>query len=54
LSLSDLARQTELSYQGLQKLRDGKTKGVQYATLEAICRQLHVQVNRIIEYVPDP
>lgn len=54
ITVSDLARKTGLSYQGLRKLLDGETAGIEFRTLEAICKHFKVQVNRVITYSPDP
>ena len=53
IKLSELSRRTGISYQGLHKLYSGETKGVSFETLDRICSELHCQVNKIIEYVPD-
>lgn len=53
-TLTEVAKGTGLSYQGLWKLINRKTAGIDFRTLEALCNHFKVQVNRIVSYAPDP
>lgn len=49
----DLAEAIGITEANLSLLKSGKVKGVRFATLEAVCRQLECQPGDILEYVPD-
>ena len=48
----DLAEAIGITEANLSLLKSGKVKGVRFATLEAICRQLDCQPGDLLEYVP--
>lgn len=50
----DLAEAIGITEANLSLLKSGKVKGVRFATLEAICRELACQPGDLLEYVPDP
>jgi putative transcriptional regulator len=47
----DLADQVGITEVNLSLLKNGKVKGVRFATLEAICRYLDCQPGDLFEYV---
>jgi len=49
----DLADAIGLSETNLSLFKQGHVKGVRFATLEAICRQLDCQPGDLLEYRPD-
>jgi putative transcriptional regulator len=49
----DLAEAIGITEANLSLLKSGKVKGVRFATLEAICRQLDCQPGDLLEYVRD-
>ena len=49
----DLAEAIGITEANLSLLKSGKVKGVRFATLEAICRELACQPGDLLEYVPD-
>lgn len=49
----DLADAIGLSETNLSLLKQGHVKGVRFATLEAICRQLDCQPGDLLEYRAD-
>lgn len=49
----DLAQRIDLTEANLSLLKSGKVKGVRFATLEAICKELDCQPGDLLEYVPD-
>ncbi|MBR4212956.1 MAG: helix-turn-helix transcriptional regulator [Bacteroidales bacterium] len=53
VSLGDLAAQVGISPANLSILKNGKAKGVRFATLEAICKALDCQPGDLLEYRPD-
>lgn len=48
-----LADTIGLSETNLSLLKQGHVKGVRFATLEAICRELDCQPGDLLEYRPD-
>jgi putative transcriptional regulator len=51
----ELAQRIDLTEANLSLLKSGKVKGIRFATLEAICRELDCQPGDILEYAPgDP
>lgn len=54
----DLAAAIGITEQNLSLLKQGKVKGIRFATLEAICKYLDCQPGDLMEYssesVPDP
>lgn len=53
LSIKDLTAQSGLSYGTLFALYHDRTRGIDFHTLDALCRTLNVQVGELLEYVPD-
>jgi len=53
MKLTDLADRVGISITNLSLLKTGRVKGVRFATLDAICRELECGVEDILEYVPD-
>jgi putative transcriptional regulator len=50
----DLARAVGITEANLSLLKSGKVKGIRFATLEAICRELDCTPGDILAYGPDP
>ena len=50
----ELAQKIELTEANLSLLKSGKVKGIRFATLEAICKELDCQPGDILEYAADP
>ena len=50
----DLAEAIGLSETNLSLLKQGRVKGVRFATLEAICRELECTPGDLLEYRPEP
>ena len=50
----DLARAVGITEANLSLLKSGKVKGIRFATLEAICRELDCTPGDILAYEPDP
>ena len=53
MSLTKLSELIGLSIVNLSILKTEKAKGIRFATLEAICRELDCQPGDILEYRPD-
>ena len=53
MKLTDLADRVGISITNLSLLKTGRVKGVRFATLDAICRELECGVEDILEYIPD-
>ena len=49
----DLADRIGITQQNLSLLKSGKVKGVRFATLERICRELECQPGDLLEYRPE-
>lgn len=50
----DLADRIGITQQNLSLLKSGKVKGIRFATLERICRELECQPGDLLEYRSDP
>lgn len=50
----DLARAIGITEANLSLLKSGKVKGIRFATLEAICRELDCSPGDILAYEPGP
>lgn len=48
----DLAAEVGITEQNLSLLKQGKVKGIRFATLEAICKTLDCQPGDILVYLP--
>jgi putative transcriptional regulator len=53
MSVTELAARVGLTLTGLSLFKTGKLKGVRFASLSSICRELDCQPGEILEYVPD-
>jgi putative transcriptional regulator len=53
MSLTELSSRVRISMTNLSLLKTGKVKGMRFATLESICRELECQPGDILEYVPE-
>lgn len=53
-SFSQLEKETGITRKTLTKLYDGEGKGIEYATLSALCQRFKCTPNDLLEYVPDP
>jgi len=53
VSLTELAEKIGISITNLSLLKNGKVKGIRFATLDSICRELECQPGDILEYIPD-
>jgi putative transcriptional regulator len=53
VSLTELSNRIGISLTNLSLLKTGKVKGIRFATLEAICRELECQPGDLLEYAPD-
>ena len=49
----DLAAAIDITEANLSLLKSGKVKGIRFATLEAICKELDCQPGDILDYAPD-
>jgi len=49
----DLAAAVGITEQNLSLLKQGKVKGIRFATLEAICERLQCKPGDLLEYQPD-
>ncbi len=54
MSVTELAGRIGLTLTGLSLFKTGKLKGVRFASLSAICRELDCQPGDILEYTADP
>ncbi|MBY9081234.1 helix-turn-helix transcriptional regulator [Paenibacillus sp. HN-1] len=52
-SFSSLEKETGITRKTLAKLYDGEGKGIDYATLNALCIFFQCQPGDLLEYVPD-
>ncbi|ABC36525.1 helix-turn-helix domain-containing protein [Burkholderia thailandensis] len=50
----DLAAAVGISEQNLSLLKQGKVKGIRFATLEAICRHLECQPGDLLTFEDEP
>ena len=53
MSLTELANRVGLSLTALSLFKTGKLKGLRFASLNSICRELDCQPGDILEYIPD-
>ena len=49
----ELQMQTGLSYSTINELHHGKTRRVEFSTLDLLCSALGCKVGDLIEYVPE-
>lgn len=53
ISVTELAKEIDITMANLSILKNNKAKAVRFTTLEAICRALQCQPGDILEYVED-
>ena len=53
MKMSELSRQTEIAKKSLSDLYHEKVKGVQFETLDKICKTLNCNISDVLEYVAD-
>ena len=53
MKLSNLSERIGISVTNLSLLKNGRVKGIRFATLSAICRELDCQPSEILAYIPD-
>jgi putative transcriptional regulator len=53
MKMSDLSRRTGIAKNSLSDLYHEKVKGVQFETLDKICKALNCSISDVLEYVPD-
>lgn len=53
ISLTELSERVGLSMTNLSLLKNGRVRGMRFATLEALCRVLECQPGDLIEYRAD-
>ena len=53
MKMSELSRQTGIAKNSLSDLYREKVKGVQFETLDKICKALNCSLSDLLEYVPD-
>ncbi len=50
---SELSRKTGISKNALSKLYNERSKGIEFETLNKLCKALKCSVGDLLEYVPD-
>ena len=53
MSLTELSSRVGISMTNLSLLKTGKVRGMRFATLESICRELDCQPGDILEYISE-
>ena len=53
MKMSELSRETGIANNALSDLYHEKVKGVQFETLDKICKALNCSLFDLLEYVPD-
>lgn len=53
MSVTELAKEIDITMANLSILKNNKAKAIRFTTLEAICKALHCQPGDILEYVED-
>jgi putative transcriptional regulator len=53
MRLTELSERIGISVTNLSLLKTGKVKGIRFATLDAICRELDCQPGDLLEHVED-
>ena len=53
LQVSDLARAAGISWETADRLWNGKTTGIDFRTLNALCKALGCQVCDLLVYIPE-
>lgn len=52
-SMTELAKEVDITMANLSVLKNNKAKAVRFSTLDAICKALDCQPGDILEYVSD-
>ncbi|MBQ7776769.1 MAG: helix-turn-helix transcriptional regulator [Lachnospiraceae bacterium] len=52
-SMTELAKEVDITMANLSILKNNKAKAVRFSTLDAICKALNCQPGDILEYVED-
>ncbi len=53
-SMTELAKEVDITMANLSILKNNKAKAVRFSTLDAICKALDCQPGDILEYVDEP
>lgn len=53
MSVTELAKEIDITMANLSILKNNKAKAIRFTTLEAICKALNCQPGDILEYVED-
>ena len=53
MTLTELSRRIGISITNLSLLKTGKVRGIRFATLDAICRELRCQPGDVLEFVSE-
>lgn len=53
MSVTELAKEIDITMANLSILKNNKAKAIRFTTLEAICKALQCQPGDILEYVED-
>lgn len=53
MSVTELAREVDITMANLSVLKNNKAKAVRFTTLDAICKVLKCQPGDILEYIDD-
>ena len=53
MSLTELSEKIGISMTNLSLLKNGKVKGIRFATLDAICHELECQPGDILEHIAE-
>ena len=54
MTLTELSARIGISITNLSLLKTGKVRGIRFATLDAICRELRCQPGDVLEHVLEP
>lgn len=53
ISVTELAKEIDITMANLSILKNNKAKAIRFSTLEAICKTLNCQPGDILQYVQD-
>ena len=53
MSVTELAKEVDITMANLSILKNNKAKAIRFTTLEAICKALNCQPGDILEYIED-
>ena len=54
MTLTELSKRIDITITNISILTTGKVRGIRFATLDAICRQLRCQPGDVLEHVFEP